>query len=532
MKIYTFLVLLPICLTISCAESKKNKTTAEEIVQWQDGPNKRSSDKPNLIIIFIDDMGFNDVSTYGGGLANGQFKTPNIDQLAAEGVLCTNGYSANAVCSPSRASLLTGRYSTRFGYEFTPSGSSMAKNLAESSKNDLHPAIYDAEKEKSLIPYQQMGVPESEIMLPELLKTQGYHNVHIGKWHLGETEQFIPINQGFDESLYLPTGGLFLPEDDPNVVNKKLDFSSIDKTLWASLKYKAKFNDRVEVTPKGYLTNYFTDQAVEVIEKNKNRPFFLYMAYWGVHTPLQAYKEYFDQLDYIENHTERVHAAMVMAVDKGVGRIKQALKDNGIADNTMIVFSSDNGSPSYLGLPNVNNPYRGWKLTYFEGGVHIPYIVHYPEKIPTGKTYDKRVSNLDIYSTFAAVAGATLPNDRIIDGVNLMPFLNGANKENPHDNLHFKIGTNSVIIKEGWKLYIDYLQNKKWLFNLNTDPTEQNNLAEKETKTVEELTELIEKHNADQAKPIWPSVIQMPEYIDKPLNTEVNKADEYIYWPN
>ena len=512
--------------------SIKNPIGPNQPIIWQDGPTSRTSDKPNVIVILVDDMGFNEVSSYGGGMGNGKFKTPNIDQLAADGVLCKNGYATTAVCAASRASLLTGRYSTRFGFEFTPSSKGFGKLIAEMNEGSDPPLIYDAAVDERLPPTTEMGLPPSEIILPELLKPQGYHSVHIGKWHLGATEQFKPTNQGFDESLWLESGGFFLPEDDPNVVNAKLPHDPIDRFLWANLPYAVQHNNSGRFEPDGHLTDYFTDNAVKVIEKNKNQPFLLYLAYWAVHTPLQALKSDYDKLDYIDDHAERVQAAMVMTVDRGVGKIRQALKENGIADNTIIIFTCDNGAPHYVGLPDVNKPYRGWKLSLFEGGIHVPFIINYPDSIPAGQVYDGRVSNIDIFATASALAGATLPTDRKMDGTNILPYLTGAKTGVPSRPLFTKNGTFSQVIQNDWKLLWDKQQQKQWLFDLKNDPTEQNNLIDQNAQKTKELNTLLTTFLAEQAKPIWEGALSSPIPIDKHGNERMTKEDEFAYWLN
>ena len=512
--------------------SIKSPLSENQPIEWQDGPTTRTSDKPNVIVILVDDLGFNEVSTYGGGMGNGKVKTPNIDQLAADGVLCTNGYSATAVCSPSRAALLTGRFPTRAGYEFTPTAKGMGKFIAKLSSDQDVPVLYDAEIDNALPPVEEMGLPASEITIPEMLKPQGYHSAIVGKWHLGAAEAFQPNKHGFDESLWIETGSMFLPEDDPNVVNAKLPFDPIDRFLWANLSHNVRFNEGGRFKPDGFLTDYLTNEAVNVIEKNKNQPFFLYMAYWAVHTPLQALKSDYDKLDFIENHEERVQAAMVLAVDRGVGKIRQALKDNGVDDNTIIIFTSDNGAPHYVGLPELNKPYRGWKLSFFEGGVHLPYIVNYPKAIAPGQTYDGRVSSLDIFATVGNLAGATLPTDRKIDGTNILPFLSGEQEGEPDRPLFGKSATYSFVIKNGWKLQVDGQQNKKWLFNLNTDPTEQNNLVDTETEKLAELNGLLTQLLAEQPKPIWDGAMKSPIPMDRTLKEGFTKEDDYAYWAN
>lgn len=510
----------------------KNPIGKNVPVNWEKGPEKRTNSKPNVIVILVDDLGFNQISSYGGGMANGNFKTPNIDKLAKDGVLCTNGYSSSAVCSPSRASLLTGKFPTRFGFEFTPTTSSFMKGIKAFGKKEIIEGVYHKESESDMIEIKDMGLPQSELTIAEILKPQGYHNIHIGKWHLGHSEKFLPRKHGFDESLRMDQGSLFLPENDPNIINAKLDFDPIDKLLWGNLPYAVNFNEGPRMKPKGHLTDYLTNEAVKVIELNKNRPFFMYMAYWAVHSPLQAKKEDYEKLSYINNHEERVLAAMVMSVDRGVGKIRKALEDNGIDKNTIIVFTSDNGAPGYIGLPDLNKPYRGWKLTHFEGGVHIPFIVNYPNKIPAGQIYNGRISNMDIFSTFSEIAGLKPTNDIEIDGVNILPYLTGEIQGEPDRILFSKSGSLSFLIKEGWKLQIDFMQNKKWLFNLNNDPNEKINLASMNLEKLKELEELLNLKIKEQAKPIWPNLLSWPIFIDKALNQKKSNLDEYTYWPN
>ena len=510
----------------------KNPTGKNVTINWEKGPETRVSSKPNVIVILVDDLGFNQISAYGGGMSNGNFKTPNIDQLAKDGVLCTNGYSSSAICSPSRASLLTGKFPTRFGFEFTPTTSSFMKGIKAFSKKEIVEGIYHKESESDMIEIKDMGLPLSELTIAEVLKPQGYHNIHIGKWHLGHSEKFLPRKHGFDESLRMDQGSLFLPEDDPNIINAKIDFDPVDKLLWGNLPYAVNFNEGPRMNPDGHLTDYLTNEAVKAIDANKNRSFFMYLAYWAVHSPLQAKKDDYEKLSFIKNHKERVLASMVLTVDRGVGKIRKALKDNGIDQNTIIIFTSDNGAPGYIGLPDLNKPYRGWKLTHFEGGVHIPFIVNYPNKIAAGQIYNGRVSNMDIFSTFSEIAGLKPTNDIEIDGVNILPYLTGEIQGEPDRILFSKSGSLSFLIKEGWKLQIDFIQNKKWLFNLNNDPNEKVNLASINLEKLKELEELLNLKIKEQAKPIWPNLLSWPIFIDKTLNQKKSNLDEYTYWPN
>jgi uncharacterized sulfatase len=287
-----------------------------------------------------------------------------------------SGYAPNGTCAPSRAAILTGRYATRFGFEFTPTPPGMSQlvpRLAANMPGRLRGAIVDADAAAVAPAYEDMGMPPSEITLAELLRDAGYHTAHIGKWHLGRSGGMAPHAQGFDESL-LMASGLYLPEDHADVVNAKLPFDPIDRFLWPAMKFAASFNGGDAFEPAGYLTDYYTDEAVRVIEANRDRPFFLYLAHWAPHTPRPARREDFAALDGIEPRRLRVYGAMVRALDRGVGRVLDALRANGLEDNTLVVFTSDNGAAGYIGLPEVNHPLRGWKITFFEGGIRVPFF--------------------------------------------------------------------------------------------------------------------------------------------------------------
>jgi arylsulfatase A-like enzyme len=506
-------------------------------VTWSQGPATASAPPaerpPNIVLILADDMGFNDVSFYGGGAAGGIVQTPHIDSIGRDGVAFMNGYAANAVCAPSRASIMTGRYSTRFGFEFTPFfkiGVSIVDLMSQSDPSPLQPNIHRKAVE-TMRPLEENGMPASEITLAEVLKTAGYQTAHIGKWHLGGTAGMRPEDQGFDESLYL-SGVAYLPEKSPDVVNAKQDFDPIDTMVWASARYSAQFNGSHTFEPKGYLTDYYTDEAVRVIEANRNRPFFLYLAHWGIHNPLQAKQEDYDALGHIEDHRLRVYAAMIAALDRGVGRVLDALAANGLSDNTLVIFTSDNGGAGYLGLPDINKPYRGWKLTLFEGGIHVPFFAKWPRHITPATRYDAPMGHLDIFPTAAAAAGAKLPDDRAIDGVDVLPFVTGARDGVPHRTLFWREGYHQVVLNDGWKLIVTARPDKKWLFHLNEDPTEQQDLASARPDMVTLLQGLLDAHNAEQAEPMWPSVIETPQLIDKTGAQPYVEGDEYLYWPN
>ncbi|MDB2594351.1 sulfatase-like hydrolase/transferase [Porticoccaceae bacterium] len=517
-------------------------------LNWSQGPEMAVAEPadrpPNIVLIVTDDMGFNDISLYNGGAGDGTLQTPSIDALAQQGVTFTNGYAANAVCAPSRASIMTGRYSTRFGFEFTPfykTGVTIFRWMEELNPSPL-PLILDEANAATMKPIHELGLPSSEITIAELLKQQGYYTAHVGKWHLGSVNDMVATNQGFDDSLELK-GTLYLPQDHPDVVNAKVEGDRIDRMVWATGTYAATFNGVGEAgeyfKPRGYLTDYYTDEAVKVIENNRNRPFFLYLAHWGIHNPLQAAREDYDALSHIEDHRLRVYSAMIRAVDRSMARVAQALEDNGLTDNTLIIFTSDNGGAGYIGLPNVNKPYRGWKLNHFEGGTHVPFMAKWPARIDAGSSMEVPIHHNDIFTTIAAAAGVQVPQDRKIDGVDLLPYIRKETSDAPHETLFWREGHQQTVLHQGWKLIRAEQSHlpqpapmAKWLFNLAVDPTEQNNLAAQNGEKVAEREALLAGHNEEQVEPLWPSVFNSSQLIDKTTNEPYEEGDEFIYWPN
>ena len=504
-------------------------------VTWSRGPETPAvGDRPpNVVVILVDDLGSNDLSTFGGGVAGGAVPTPNIDALAARGAVMTQAYSGTAACAPSRAMVMTGRYPTRHGFEFTPTPGGMNRILPlfYNDGSRPHPMLSDSDSAAKLPPMEDQGLPGSEVTVAEVLKSRGYHTAHIGKWHLGGGKEFGANAQGFDESLLLASA-LYMLEKDLGVVNAKVDFDPIDKFLWAKMQYATSYNEGVMFAPKGYLTDYYTDEAVKVIQANKNRPFFLYLAHWGVHSPLQASKADYDALSQIKDHRLRVYAAMVRSIDRSVGRVMETLRAQGLADNTIVVFSSDNGGPGYIGLPEINKPYRGWKLSFFEGGIRVPYFVSWPAKIAPGTRVAEPVSHIDLLPTLAAATGASAPTDRPIAGVDLMPYLTGkAPTKLPPRAIFWQDGHYMAVLKDGWKLQTAERPRKDWLFHLAVDPTERTDLAAANPAKVAELKAAIAEHRRGGRGPLYPAAGEMPIMIDKTLEQKATKADAFIYWP-
>ena len=500
-------------------------------VTWMPGPATAEArgKQPNVILIVADDLGFNDVSFYGGG----RVPTPNIDRIGKEGVNFPAGYAGNATCAPSRAALMTGRYPTRFGFEFTPAPVGFARVIGHFEDGAPVKPIYHEEREVDVPAFEDEGLPTSEITIANLLRGGGYHTIHLGKWHLGETPRFRPEAHGFDESLGFYSGAsLFMDPADPDAVNAKQDFDPIDMFLWAALPYGVRYNGSDMFRPKGHMTDYLTDEALKAIEANRNRPFFMYLAYNAPHTPLQATREDYEAVTGIADHTERTYAAMIRSLDRNVGRVLEGLKAAGIDDETLVIFTSDNGGAHYVGIDDLNKPYRGWKATFFEGGIRVPFFMRWPGHLAPGATYAAPISHFDVFATAAGAAGTPLPTDRTIDGVDLMPFLTGEKGGRPHDRLFWRSGPYVVVQAGDWKLQLTSLPARAWLFDMKSDPTEQHDVATTHPEKVAELKAMLDAFQKEQVKPIWPALIEAPVPIDHPLNRPWSVDDAYAYWSN
>lgn len=513
-------------------------------VTWAQGPATAPTGErpPNIVLILADDMGYNDITFNGGGIAGGQVPTPNIDSIGHDGVSFANGYDGNATCAPSRAAIMTGRNVTRFGFEFTPAPVAFERLVGtEHEHGDFVPPHFFSDRLKDMpagttkgaAAVNNLAVPTSEIMIAKLLQTRGYHTIHFGKWHLGAAPGTRPEQRGFDESLgFMAGGSMYLPEHDPDTENSKQSWDPIDRFLWPNLPYQVQYNGSPMFAPKGYMTDYLTDQAVEAIKANRNRPFFIYFAPNAIHTPLQAKKADYDALPQIKDHRLRVYGAMARNLDRNVGRILQALKDQGLDKNTLVIFTSDNGGANYIGLPEINKPYRGWKATFFEGGIHSPFFMRWPGIIPTNARFQYPVGHVDIFATAAVAAGAPLPNDRVIDGVNLIPYVTGQATGRPHQTLYWRSGQYKVVLDGDWKLQSSEAQKKVWLYDLSADPTEQHDLSQARSDKVKALLALLAAQDAQSVKPLWPSLLQGPIFVDHPGGQPQKKGDEYILWDN
>jgi arylsulfatase A-like enzyme len=506
-------------------------------VVWEAGPasaeHAPGERPPNVVVILADDLGWNDLTFAGGGIAGGAVPTPRIDSIAREGVSFSAGYAGNATCAPSRAAIMTGRFATRFGFEFTPAPKAFMRLIAHWSKDAERPPLYFAEREKDVPPLADEGLPPEEITIAELLRTRGYRTLGLGKWHLGESPRFRPDAQGFDEYLGFYAGAsMFLDPHDPASVNSVQDFDPIDAFLWANLIFAVRKDGGPRFAPNAYMTDYLADEAARAIAANANRPFFLYLAFNAPHTPLQATKADYDALAGIADHRLRVYAAMIRALDRGVGKVLDALAEQGLAENTLVLFGSDNGGAAYVGLPELNRPYRGWKTTFFEGGVRTPFFARWPARLPAGGTFDAPVAHVDVFATAAAAAGVALPADRPIDGVDLVPYARGERQGAPHEALFWRSGHYRMIRVGDWKLSVSERPPRTWLFDLASDPTERRDLSSGRPEKVAELRARLDALDAEMVAPAWPALIEGPVAIDHPLGVPDSPDDEYVYWAN
>jgi arylsulfatase A-like enzyme len=325
---------------------------------------------------------------------------------------------------------------------------------------------------------------------------------------------------------------MYLEQDDPSSVNSMQDFDPIDRFLWANLAFSVRKDGGPRFAPDAYMTDYLAREAARAIEANRNRPFFVYLAFNAPHTPLQALRSDYEALSGIEDHTLRTYAAMIRALDRGVGTVLDALRANGLEENTLVIFTSDNGGADYIGLPDINKPYRGWKMTFFEGGVRTPFFAKWPARLAAGQRYQAPVAHIDIFATAAGAAGAPLPSDRPIDGVDVVKLARGEGQGRPHGAIFWRSGHYRTILAGDWKLSVSERPAKTWLFDLSRDPTEQRDLLVERPDKLRELTRILAEHEAQMVAPAWPALIEGPIAIDHPLDVAPQESDEYVYWAN
>ncbi|MFD0835935.1 sulfatase [Mariniflexile aquimaris] len=482
-KINTVLILVVILLIASCTGVKSQSVKSTE----------NQTSRPNIIIIMTDDQGYADVGFNGSK----DIITPELDKLASSGTICTSAYVTHPFCGPSRAGLLTGRYPHEFGSQF---------NLPANSEKSVGE-----------------GIPLSEKFISNTLQDAGYYTGIIGKWHLGAVEGYEPKDRGFDHFYgFLGGGHNFFPED--YTTKYKQQVAAGNKNIWEYLTPLQR--NGVETEETEYLTDELSHDAVRFVTdaSKKNKPFFLYLAYNAPHTPLEAKEEDMAKFSNIKDKARRTYAAMVYAVDRGVGELVAALKATNQYENTLIVFLSDNGGRTDQGANNF--PLRGVKGDTYEGGYRVPMFFHWPNQVPAGKKFDFPVTALDLYPTFAGLAKATIPKEKQLDGKNIWnDVVKGSNprKGEMIFSMRHRNGFSDVGVRmDEWKATKAY--NSSWkLYNINDDMGEKNDLSSKYPEQLKIMVAGAENWSKKHTEPKW---------FDPESLKEVWKEKEMAKFPN
>ena len=433
---------------------------------------------PNVIVIISDDQGYADVGFHGSN----EIFTPNIDRIAKNGVVFSEGYVSYAVCSPSRAGLITGRYQNRFGY---------SRNILLAPNDSL------------------MGLPLSEQTLPDVLNNVDYKTKAIGKWHLGAHKSLVPEKRGFDEFFgFLIGGHRYFPDD--------LTLNDLTDARRQMDGYITKIYDNGKrINTKKYLTEELSDNAVKFIEDNSDNPFFLYLSYNAPHTPLQATTKDLERNKHIDIEKRQTYAAMVSSMDDGIGLILDKLEQKNIFENTIVFFFSDNGGVEWYNFSD-NGPLRGIKGDFFEGGIRVPFAMQWPNKIKPGTIYDKPIIALDIFATVVSAAKAEKYIKNKIDGVNLIPYLSGNKPGSPHEYLYWKNPDKDIdVIRDDRYKYLR-IKNDEYIFDLKNDISEESNIID--------LSKPIYDRLKSQFK-LWEKDMIDPVFMDLGMGKEYNKLN-------
>lgn len=437
--------------------------------------------RPNIIVIMADDLGYSDVSTYPGG----RLPTPNIDRLGKDGVIFTQGYVTAPICSPSRAGLMTGRYQQRYGFEYNNG-----------------PDVRDAA--------EHLGLATSEITLAQVMQGGGYRTGAIGKWHLGWNDEHYPTRRGFDDWWgFLAGQSNYIDPRHPAAINAVpppapgQPMTSIVQPYEKPNRFTAIITGpdrRVVDVGDRYLTEEITTQAIDFIDRNRDKPFFLHLAYSAPHTPLQTTKKYYDRFPHIANPRDRIYAAMVSALDDGVGAVLDHLDRAGLGENTIVIFMSDNGCAAYIpGLCNAQT-LSGGKLTMLEGGVRVPFMMRWPRRIRPQTVHNAPISSLDVFPTIVAAAGLKSP-PRPYDGKDLMAQLSDRAVWS-RGPIYWRSTPIRAVRDGDWK-YLETYDGERLLYDLKADPRETVNLASVEPERVAALKTKLDAWEADKVPPAW-----------------------------
>ncbi len=468
-----------------------------------------TTSRPNIILILADDLGKYDISLYGHPIV----RTPNIDRLAKSGARFEQGYVSASVCAPSRAGLLTGRYQHRFGFASQTQENYLDNRLQYYGMNafiDSYPwKIKRMDKVPNAEAMAKQGLPPSEITIGDALKAKGYKTALIGKWHLGKNKGQTPCDFGFDYQYgFYASHSLFIPENTKGYVDQKNENDWTDQYIWEGQRegvHAVRRNCQI-IQEDRYFTDAISEEAIQFINKNE-QPYFMYLPFNAPHTPLQASEKDVAIYKEVKDPIKRIYYAMITSLDRAIGNILDEVERKGQTDNTLIFLLSDNGGATYTHTTD-NDPLEGGKMTAFDGGLQIPFIMKWPEKVPANQAFDEPVISLDIFQTCLSAANITTPLNRKIDGLDLMNIVNGETESFTTRDLFWNSGDMTTVLDFPYKLIHMKERQQTMLYKIDTDPYEESNLVDQNKSMVQKL--LIKQQNWHQElpKPMWPTMIE------------------------
>lgn len=423
---------------------------------------QQETSPPNILFILSDDAGYADFGFQGSE----EIRTPNLDKLASQGTIFTQAYVSAAVCGPSRAGILTGKYQQRFGYE----------------ENNV-PGYMS----QSGLTGDDMGLPLDQKTMADYLRERGYKTALIGKWHQGNADRFHPTKRGFDE-FYGFRGG----------ARSYFGFGAQNPVSYPEDKLERGFAHFQE--SKRYLTEALATETVEFIKRNQKHPFFVFLSFNAVHTPMEAKPADLAQFSNLKGKRQQL-AAMTLSMGREIGKVLNTLDELGLSDNTLVVFTNDNGGPSDTNASN-NGPLSGTKANHLEGGIRVPFIMRWPAGKVSQEEYPNPISTLDLLPTFFSAAGGNEQQLAALDGVDLLPFIKQENNSPPHSRLYWKKENRAAIRDGNWKL-LRFPDRPAELYDLSKDISEMHDLADMYPERVAQLYERLFKWELTLERPLW-----------------------------
>ncbi len=458
-----------------------------------------AAEQANVVFLFADDLGYGNVSSYGGDVP-----TPHIDSIGRNGVRFTSGYMTAPVCNPSRHGMITGRYQQRWGKELN---SQTEMPEGQTSRGDL---------------------PRDQKTIADGMRKAGYRTGAFGKWQLSWRDGFHPLARGFDDFVGMISGMSHLDPNWPDAhiapPAELLEHAPEDPEVIAYIARARENPSRATGPPKGlfrgrepieleeYLTDQLANEAVDFIERNKDRPFFLYLPFYAVHSPLQVTDDYYQRAPEYRTETRRIFSGMITSVDDAVGSVLAKLREAGLEEKTLVIFASDNGAQGALDVEEVNNkPLLGGKRHLYEGGIRIPFVMQWKGRIPGGQTYTHPIHSLDIFPTALAAAGEEDVAQYKLDGVNLLPYLEGKNTSAPHEYLFWRSAHNSAVRHGDWKLLMSGSEITR-LYNVEKDPGESKDMSSEQPDLVRKMKQAHNRWSKEMAAPKESSRVDTTQY--------------------